>query len=108
MREALNLTGKVWVCHDEVNMPSQAGAGVVPAIVERGSIELVGEPVHFDLFVSASWKQIPDESADLVTINQGMHHIPPDERLLAFLQEVLRVLRPGGLFLFREHTEPDL
>ena len=43
-----------------------------------------------------------------VSANVGMHHIPPDERLLAFLQEVLRVLRPGGLFLFREHTESDL
>ncbi|CAD7923539.1 unnamed protein product [Amoebophrya sp. A120] len=105
MREHFRITGRVYVCHDAVNMPSCSGSGVLPAIIERGSLTLVGQPVHFDLFQRADWaRDIPDASVDLVTMSQGLHHIPPDERLLAFLQEVLRVLRPGGWFVFREHN----
>ena len=46
--------------------------------------------------------EVPDASVDLVTMMQGLHHIP-QQHLPGFLQEVVRVLRPGGLFLFREH-----
>lgn len=35
-------------------------------------------------------------------MNQGLHHLPQTE-LMSFLAGVRRVLRPGGLFIVREH-----
>ncbi|CAD7955976.1 unnamed protein product, partial [Amoebophrya sp. A25] len=55
MREHFRITGDVYICHDAVNTPSSSGSGVLPAIIERGSIPLVGQPVLFDLFTKADW-----------------------------------------------------
>jgi SAM-dependent methyltransferase len=45
---------------------------------------------------------------DLVTINQGLHHLN-QAGLMDFLAQVKRILRPGGLFIVREHdATPDL
>lgn len=46
--------------------------------------------------------KIADQSCDLVTMNQGLHHLPQD-KIMDFLAAVHRVLRPGGLFIVREH-----
>ena len=70
----------------------------------------VGHSVQYDYRVdSASEKLaiIPSGSIDLVTINQGLHHIPPDQQLFDFLCEVRRILTPGGLFIIREHDLVD-
>jgi SAM-dependent methyltransferase len=122
LRYTLEMKGKAWICHDmECDDDNIAG------VLERGSLDPVGTYVPFDYMAGLSrhttaaevclgaaqesnkgaWlmdvqKSISDESVDLVTINQGLHHIPPP-RLLPFLQEVRRILRPGGVFLFREH-----
>lgn len=39
-------------------------------------------------------------------MNQGLHHLRP-EQLPRFLDAVTRVLRPGGLFIVREHDMSD-
>lgn len=39
-------------------------------------------------------------------MNQGLHHIP-QTRLMGFLAEIYRILRPGGLFIVREHDAAD-
>jgi hypothetical protein len=39
-------------------------------------------------------------------MNQGLHHLRP-EQLPLFLHAVSRVLRPGGLFIVREHDMAD-
>ena len=39
-------------------------------------------------------------------MNQGLHHIP-QTRLMGFLAEIYRILRPGGLFIVREHDAVD-
>ena len=49
---------------------------------------------------------VPDNAADLVTMMQGLHHLPQD-LLPTFLSEVLRVLKPGGIFIVREHDCSD-
>jgi SAM-dependent methyltransferase len=50
---------------------------------------------------------ISEESLDLVSCFIGLHHIP-HEKLDPFLDSVVRVLRPGGLFIVRDHDgEPD-
>ena len=49
---------------------------------------------------------MPDHAADLVTMMQGLHHLP-QSLLPTFLSEVTRVLRPGGIFIVREHDCSD-
>jgi ubiquinone/menaquinone biosynthesis C-methylase UbiE len=52
---------------------------------------------------------VRDNSVDLVTCYVGLHHIEPADRS-AFLASVHRVLRPGGLFIVRDHdvTTPEM
>jgi len=50
--------------------------------------------------------RVPDNAADLLTLNQGLHHFPLSH-VRGFLEEVVRVLRPGGVFILREHDLDD-
>jgi ubiquinone/menaquinone biosynthesis C-methylase UbiE len=60
------------------------------AVPDRHGVELrVGSAMDLD--------DIPSESVDLVTIGNAIHLMPDRDR---FLEEVLRVLRPGGLIAF--------
>ncbi len=45
---------------------------------------------------------LKDNSAEVITCYVGLHHFPPEE-LDTFLQEVRRVLKPGGRFLLVDH-----
>ena len=87
------VSGNVWVVHDDL--------GGLPAMLERGSEEEVGKFVFID-YKNPTRLDVPDSAADLVTLNQGLHHFP-QHCIVPFLQEVYRVLRPGGLFIVREH-----
>lgn len=98
LREALGMRGHVWIVHD-----TNADSTEIPVILERGSVEPLGHFVSIDYsdVATPEWN-IPDQSADLVTMNQGLHHLPQNE-IMKFLAQVRRVLRPGGLFIVREH-----
>jgi hypothetical protein len=145
LRRALQLTGAVYIVHDEnpdeedveetpgcstmdgggscsaelvppskpslrrtpsSSIPSHRGtSGSTPElgqVLERGSIGPVGTFVRMDYLENAIFSAVPSSSCDLFTMNQGLHHIPLDQ-LPRFLKEVFRVLRPNGLFVFREH-----
>lgn len=86
----------IWIVHDD------DGADSVAAAVERSDSDPVGIFVPIDYRAGAVFPSVPSHCADLVTMNQGLHHIP-QEHLPLFLKEVYRVLRPGGLFIVREH-----
>ena len=93
------VQGKVWVVHNTL--------GDIPEVIERGTEKEVGEFVFLD-YNNPTTINIPSESADLVTMNQGLHHQRQD-RIMGFLSEVHRILRPGGLFIVREHNaSPEL
>ncbi len=51
-------------------------------------------------------KDIPSQSADIITCYVGIHHFPT-HKLDGFLQEVKRVLRVGGQFLLVDHDVGD-
>lgn len=103
LREALDMRGRVWIVHD-VN----ANSTEIPVILERGSVEPLGHfvPIDYRDVATPQWN-IPDESADLVTMNQGLHHLPHSE-IMKFLAQVRRILRPGGLFIVREHNAREV
>jgi SAM-dependent methyltransferase len=49
---------------------------------------------------------IPDASLDLVICVIGLHHIP-DCKIEPFVSSIARVLRPGGIFILRDHDCTD-
>jgi len=46
--------------------------------------------------------KISDNSIDLVICTIGLHHVPP-EKLRDFIASIYRILKPGGIFILREH-----
>lgn len=53
-------------------------------------------------YAPISAQDIPNNSVDLVTMFIGLHHIPQN-KLGPFLASIHRILRPGGMFVIREH-----
>ncbi|CEO96569.1 hypothetical protein PBRA_005178 [Plasmodiophora brassicae] len=92
----LRISGNRYVIHD-------ARRGLTD-VLERNSLGDVGEFVQWSPDVGTV--DVPDASVDLVTVFTGLHHIPLD-RLSVVLDEVYRILRPGGIFLVREHDCTD-
>jgi hypothetical protein len=105
-REHLGLKGRCWVVND-VDADKEGFAGM-KEVLERSSAVPVGTYVHIDYTDVGVFRGVPDQSADLVTMNQGLHHLRP-EQLMIFINEVYRVLRPSGIFIVREHNAtPEL
>lgn len=99
-KDTFKMCGNMYVVHDDPG-------GDVKHALERGSEKPVGEFVRID-YDDPSRIALPDSCVDLLTMNQGLHHLP-QQHLAAFLREVSRVLRPGGLFIVREHNaNPEL
>ena len=100
----IDISGRIWIVHDKV-YPTDT-LPPIEVVLERGSLDSVAhDEIAYD-YVSDNAKDklkiIETGSIDLVTMNQGLHHIPV-EKLFGFLTEVKRILRPGGLFITREH-----
>ena len=99
LRKHLAFTGPLYVS-------DVAAPGYGPGdIMERGRIAKLGEFLPLD-YQPLDLKGIAPESVDLVTCYIGLHHSPPD-LLDDFVRSVHRVLRPGGLFLMRDHDAGD-
>ncbi len=71
-------------------------------IAERGQLGRLGAFVPLDDYAPMDAAKLPDASFDLVTCYIGLHHIDPP-RLAGFVASIRRVLRPGGLFVVRDH-----
>ncbi len=98
LQSRLRVNGRVYVIHEE----PVAEDDVILA-VETGSNTPVGEMFECNFNVArCKFPFIPSECTDMVTMMQGLHHLDP-QFLVTFLQEVERMLRPGGVFLVREH-----
>ncbi|KYQ88882.1 hypothetical protein DLAC_10691 [Tieghemostelium lacteum] len=105
LRIALQMRGKTWIVHDDI----EADETNIGATLERGTVDKtkLGECIKIDYNHikkgGREFSEIPDQSVDLVTVNQGLHHLPP-KQIIQFLQGVHRILRPGGCFITREHN----
>lgn len=74
---------------------------VAPAMVEHLRVVVAGQGIGnvYPLVASAATLPLEDCSVDLVVSNYCFHHLDEGEKRLA-VSEVLRVLRPGGRFVF--------
>ena len=70
-------------------------------IAERGGLRQIGSFVPLNDYdpLPAS---ILDASVELVTCYIGLHHCPLD-KLDSFVASIVRVLKPGGMFILRDH-----
>ncbi|MDN8617047.1 FAD-binding protein [Variovorax ginsengisoli] len=72
-------------------------------IMERGQLrKLEGRHLPLADYAPLPADPIADASLDLVACYVGLHHMTV-ERLRGFLASVNRVLRPGGVFIVRDH-----
>jgi FAD/FMN-containing dehydrogenase len=99
LRKAVRIDGRLVLAHGVAATMSPVD------IVERGRLRRLGQFVdigdHDPLPATLS-----DASFDLVSCYIGLHHCAP-ERIDAFVESIARVLRPGGLFILRDHDVRD-
>ncbi len=96
------LRRHVRVRGDLVLLGDTAPGNSLADIMERGGLAQIGRFLPLDGYAPFGQKLLRDNSVDLVSCYIGLHHVnPPD--LAAFLASIHRVLRPGGLFILREH-----
>lgn len=96
LRKHVDLTGPLYLVNDVPpgNSP--------PDILDRGGLRALGHYVPLADYAPLPAASIADASVDLVSCYIGLHHIALD-RLQPFMASIARVLRPGGLFILRDH-----
>jgi FAD/FMN-containing dehydrogenase/SAM-dependent methyltransferase len=96
LKREININGEVILLHE-------AAASNSPIdIVERGGLRQVGRYIPLGDYDPIRPEAVPDASVDLVSCFIGLHHARPDT-LPAFLASIQRILRPGGVFILRDH-----
>lgn len=103
LRRQLRLHGELVLVNDLAPTNSPVD------IVERGGLAKIGRFVPLRDYAPFAEAELPDESFDLVTCYIGLHHVSP-EGLPAFVRSIWRILRPGGIFILRDHdvTTPEM
>jgi FAD/FMN-containing dehydrogenase len=87
----------------EIRLWADKAAGYSPVdIVERGRLRPLGTFVPLRDYAPAEQALLPDACAELVSCYIGLHHIEIP-RLEPFIASVARVLKPGGVFILRDH-----
>ncbi|HQR35964.1 MAG TPA: FAD-binding protein [Blastocatellia bacterium] len=102
LRKHLRFRGPMILLHDVP--PSNSPVD----IIERGQLGKLGTWVSLENYAPIS-STIADNSMDLVTCYVGLHHMEP-EKLAPFLRSIHRILRPGGIFIVRDHdvSSPEM
>ena len=95
LRNRIKVTGPVFLVNEFAPTWSPVD------IAERGGLRKAGTFLPLNDYEPLP-AAIPDESIDLVTCYIGLHHSPLD-RLDAFVRSIVRVLRPGAVFILRDH-----
>jgi FAD/FMN-containing dehydrogenase/uncharacterized membrane protein YhaH (DUF805 family)/SAM-dependent methyltransferase len=94
LRRHVSFRGPVFVMNDAPPTMSPVD------VAERGGLRELGRYLRLD------YEPLPDVvpggGLDLVTCFVGLHHAPRD-RIAAFVASIARALRPGGLFVLRDH-----
>lgn len=98
LEKAFKIQGTKYVVHSEFNLMD---------IFETNTLftRSLGTKVKVDYNnIGPDYlKEIPDESVELVTLYIGIHHFDETGQN-NFLKEVSRILKPGGVFILRDHN----
>ncbi|HEY0747292.1 MAG TPA: FAD-binding protein [Steroidobacteraceae bacterium] len=70
--------------------------------LERGGIAKLGTYLPLKGFAPLPQERIADGSVEMVSCYVGLHHMTP-ATLDPFLASISRVLKPGGVFILRDH-----
>jgi SAM-dependent methyltransferase len=86
--------------------------GVAPSnspvdILERGGLRKIGRFIANTDYRAITPEEVPDASIEVATCYVGLHHASP-AAVGAFVSSLYRCLRPGGLFILRDHDVPDI
>ena len=96
LKKHMSFTGKQYFIHE--SPPSNSP----PDLLDRGQFKFEGQYLPLNDYAAITPEQIPDNSIELFTCYIGLHHITLD-RLDAFIASIVRVLKPGGVFILRDH-----
>jgi SAM-dependent methyltransferase len=127
LREAAGIGGRQFVVHDGIGVAGVLERGSLTPVGEfvpinyatarMGAGALVHPPAAASFNgahtlppsratappTATNAAPVPPASVDLVTMFQGLHHLHPST-LPHFLASVHAMLRPGGVFIIREHN----
>jgi SAM-dependent methyltransferase len=95
LRKHVQLSGPLVLVNDVAPTNSPVD------IAERGQLGKLGEFVPLNDYAPLP-ASIADQSMELVTCYIGLHHVPL-EKLSPFIASIVRVLKPGGIFILRDH-----
>jgi SAM-dependent methyltransferase len=93
LRKHVDVSGGVVLVNDVA--PSNSPVD----IMEREGLRKIGMYAPLANYEPLS---LNEASVDMVTCYIGLHHIPLD-RMAPFISSISRVLKPGGLFILRDH-----
>ena len=96
LRSQLRIGQEVYLVHTQ--KPSYSPED----IVERGQLSQAGQYVPLKDYAPLTDSSIPRGKIDLLTNYIGLHHAPR-ERLPAFVESIREILKPGGVFVLRDH-----
>ena len=95
LRAALDIRGDIAIVNDVEPARSPVD------LVERGQWRPAGRFAKLD-YRALRADAFADASVDLVSCFIGLHHCPQDT-LEEFVASIARILRPGGVFVLRDH-----
>jgi SAM-dependent methyltransferase len=73
-----------------------------PEFLERGGIRKIGSYLPLQGYAPLPRDHIADASVDFISCYVGLHHMTP-QTLDPFIASIARALRPGGVFVLRDH-----
>jgi FAD/FMN-containing dehydrogenase/SAM-dependent methyltransferase len=96
LRKHIRFDGPIFLVNDFApgNSPQE--------FLERSGIAKIGKYLPLNGYAPLPAASVPDASVDLVSCYIGLHHMTP-QTLAPFVASIARVLRPGGLFILRDH-----
>jgi SAM-dependent methyltransferase len=95
LKKQLRLTGPLVLINDVAPTNSPVD------IAERGQLGALGKFIPLNDYAPIG-SGIADASVDFVSCYIGLHHITPP-RVPPFIESIARILRPGGVFILRDH-----